>query len=313
VKDALSDLPCFTQIASISKIVSGLSQHCFKVAADNKVYFAKTISNNTEVSVTESAGKSGLSPSLVYHDQHWLITHFIDADNLALNTLKPDNKIHHAIKLMVQCHQLNVKPAELSAKDIIKSLLHNSPYPMGQKTGLLKLADVILAPLNKSRNSVCCHGDLNFSNVLINLEQRTWLIDYECACTAPIEYDLAMFIAVNSLASDDITLIIEQYEVQSAVDVDSKLLNDYLLFCYFINALWYFNTYHEKTDTSGTNTKSTNAKNTYIESKQALLKHGQRQCYALESLLKVEDSPLLSRLGIKFTDILTTFDFSNQT
>jgi thiamine kinase-like enzyme len=253
VKGLLSNLPCFTQIVSISKITSGLSQQCFKVTADNKIYFAKTISDSTEVSVAVSAGKSGLSPRVIYHDYHWLITNFIDADNLELKTIATKDKINQAIKLMVQCHQLKVKPVELSAKDIIKSLLNTPYYLTLQKTALLALADSILAPLNESKNSVCCHGDLNFSNILINIEKSTWLVDYECACVAPIEYDLAMFIAVNSLASDEITLVIEQYELQSSVNVDPKLLNHYLLFCYFINALWYFNQYKKTNNTNDIN------------------------------------------------------------
>jgi thiamine kinase-like enzyme len=308
VEDALSALPCFIQVDSIFKIASGLSQHCFKVTADNKVYFAKSIIDNTEVSVTQCAGKSGLSPSLIYHNQHWLVTQFIDASNLAQSTINTDDKINHAMKLMAQCHQLDVKPAELSTQNIIKSLINNSYYPESQKIVLLQLAKLILEPLNVSQNSVCCHGDLNFSNVLINQVHSTWLVDYECACIAPIEYDLAMFIAVNSLNSNDRGIIVEQYEHQSSVCVKPQLLNHYLLFCYFINTLWYFNTYHEQTYTEESNTGSID-----IKSKQALLKHAQQQLYALHSSLKGDDSRLLSSLGIKLTNILSTFDFSNQT
>ena len=302
MKDGLSALPCFTQIESISKITLGLSQHCFKVNADNKVYFAKTINDTAETSVTRCASEYGLSPLVIYHDKNWLISNFVDADNLAISTISVDNKINHAIKLMVQCHQLKVKPAELSAEDIIKSLLNNPHYSTLQKNALFALADLILSTLNNPKNGICCHGDLNFSNMLINLEQSTWLVDYECACIAPVEYDLAMFIAVNSLASEEITKIIEQYEVQSSINVDPKLLNHYLLFCYFINALWYFNTYHEKALIEDS-----------TEDKQVLSKHVQKQWHGLHSSIKVEDSPLLSRLGIKFTNIFTTLDFSNKT
>ncbi|MDX2368754.1 MAG: phosphotransferase [Colwellia sp.] len=310
MKNALSALPCFTQVESISKITSGLSQHCFKVSADNKAYFAKTISDNTEVPVTLFAGISGLSPSIIYHDQHWLISNFIDADNLALSTIDTDDKINHAIKLMVKCHQLNAKPAALSAKDVIKTLLNNSHYTKSQQVALSQLAKLILDPLIINQNGVCCHGDLNFSNVLINQEHSIWLVDYECASTAPIEYDLAMFIAVNSLDSNDRTTAIEQYEVQSSVSIDPQLLNHYLLFCYFINALWYFNSYHEPPLTEGV-TKGTTEDTT--KNKQALLKYGQTQWHALHSSLKIDNSPLLDRLGIKFTNIFTTLDFSNQT
>ena len=298
MKDTLRVLPCFKQVESISTIPSGLSQHCFKIHADNNIYFAKTIEDNTEISVTACAGKSSLSPNIIYHDQHWLISRFIEADNLALSTLHTDEKIDYSIRLMVKCHQLDIKPVELSPKEIINSLLKNPYYSRLQTKVLLAFTDLIIMPVDETKKGVCCHGDLNFGNVLIDLAQRTWLVDYECACTAPIEYDLAMFIAVNGLASNKISVIIEQYQIQSSVIVDPLLLNSYLRFSYFINALWYFNSYHEEIHT---------------ERKQALLKHAEKQCDALRTSLELVDSPLLSRLSSKLTDILTTFDFSNQT
>jgi len=296
MKDLLSALPCFTQVEKITAITSGLSQSCFKVNADNKVYFAKTITDNIEVPVAVCASKSGLSPSAIYHDQHWLISTFINANTLAQNTMNTKDKIEHAIKLMVQCHQLKIKPVELDVKDIINSLINNSHYSTLQQLALMQFSELILAPLLNIKGGICCHGDMNFSNVLMNQRQRTWLVDFECAYTAPIEYDLAMLIAVNNLASDKIITIIEQYEIHSSVNVDPQLLNHYLLFCYFINALWYFNTYHEKADT---------------ENNQALLNHTKNQWDALQSALKDGDSPLLSSLSIKLTNVLTALNLSN--
>lgn len=296
MKESLLALPCFTQVDQISTISIGLSQSCFKVNADNKLYFAKTITDNIEVSIALCASKSGLSPAVIYHDQNWLICNFIEARNLAHSTIDTKEKIKHAIKLMVQCHQLNIKPAELSAIDVCNTLIKNEHYSTPQQIALLQLAELILVPLSNSINGVCCHGDLNFSNVLMNQGQRTWLVDYECAYTAPIEYDLAMLIAVNSLASDKITIIIEQYEGQSSVKVDPLLLNHYLFFCYFINALWYFNAYH---------------KNANHEDNQALLKNTEKQWHALQLSLKAADSPLLSRLSIKLANVLAALDFNN--
>jgi thiamine kinase-like enzyme len=298
VKSSLYALPCFNHVEKISTVSSGLSQSCFKVFADNKVYFAKTISNNTEVLVAKSASYSDLGPTVIYHDDSWLVSEFIETSNLALSTLNTENKIDKTIKLMVQCHQLNKLPDQLNPKALIYSLIDKLHYSAIQQTALLAFSQLILTPLENTKQGVCCHGDLNFSNVLINQVQRTWLVDYECACSAPIEYDLAMFIAVNNLDNKAIKITIEQYEEQSSVKVDSLLLNHYLLFCYFINALWYFNTYHEKTD---------------VENKQLLLKHAKAQWYALQASLLIDDSSLLSGLGIKFTNILSTFDLSNQT
>lgn len=298
MESALRILPCFNQIERITLIASGLSQHCFKINADNHTYFAKTIDNNTEITVATCASNSGLSPNILYYDQQWLITHFIEAKNLALSTKHIDDKLNDSIKLMAQCHQLTVRPAELSPRDIINALLIDSPCSSIQTTELLAFADLIIMPINDNKNGVCCHGDLNFSNVLINEDQRTWLIDYECACTAPIEYDLAMFIAVNELTDDKTTAIIEQYQVQSCVSVDPLLLNSYLQFCYLINALWYFNSCHEET---------------HIERKHALLKYAEKQWSALQSSLELGNSTLFNSLSSKLTNILPTLNFKNQT
>jgi thiamine kinase-like enzyme len=297
MKKSLWSLPCFTLVDKISTISIGLSQSCFKVNADNKIYFAKTVTDNIEVSIAMCASKSGLSPEVIYHDQDWLICSFIDSKNLAHSKLSTHEKINHAIKLMVQCHQLNSKPTELVEVDVCNTLIKNEHYSMSQQTALFQLAKLILVPLSKSKKDVCCHGDLNFSNVLINNKKRTWLVDYECAYTAPVEYDLAMLIAVNNLARDKVTTIIEQYEMQSSLQIDPKLLNHYLLFCYFINALWYFNTYH---------------KNSNHEDNHALLKNTQKQWGALLASLKVNDSQLLSSLSVKLTDILPALNFKNQ-
>ncbi len=249
MKASLSDLPCFKQVEKVSAITSGLSQSCFKVNADNKVYFAKTITNPIETQVALSAAKQTFSPAVYYHDQHWLITTFIDSNNLANTRVHIDTKITDTIKLMTKCHQLKTKPTKLDPEKTTLQLINNGHYSVQKKTELLRLRESILPLLNHNKNLVCCHGDLNFSNVLINQEQNTWLVDYECACVAPVEYDLAMLIAVNNIAEDKVPVVIEQYEQQShSMNIDIKLLNNYLAFSYFINSLWYSHAYQDSKD-----------------------------------------------------------------
>jgi len=249
VKESLSTLPCFNHVESISTITSGLSQQCFKVSADNQVYFAKTITNKIEVQVASCAAKQGFSPTVYYHDQHWLITSFINTNNLALTKIDHTIKISHGVKLMAQCHQLSTKPTELSPDKITHQLINKNHYSAQKKAELLHLIEPVLSSLNHNKNRVCCHGDLNFSNILIDQEQRTWLIDYECACSAPIEYDLAMFIAVNDIADNKISTIISLYEQQAnSIKIDIKLLCNYLAFAYFINSLWYSHAHQNSND-----------------------------------------------------------------
>jgi len=298
VKNSLKFLPCFDKVDNISEIHSGLSQRCFKIIADNKCYFAKTISNNTEVLVNLCANDCNLSPTVIYHDDNWLISQFIDGSHLGLSTLSIHKKIEYTIQLMVQCHQLPDKPPELSVKNVINDLVNKPYYSTQQINILIQLSELITLPLQHIKKGVCCHGDLNFTNVLIDQKHKTWLVDYECACTAPIEFDIAMCISVNNLNSNELTTLIEQYESQSALIVNPKQLNHYLLFCYLLNTLWYFNTYKETE---------------HIENKSILLKNAKQQCLALQSSLTAEGSSLLSSLSIKLTDILTTFNLNEQT
>ena len=91
--------------------------------------------------------------------------------------------------------------------------------------------------------NVVCHGDLNFTNILHDNDNTAWLIDFECAQLAPPEFDLAMFIAVNNIATQDITHIIAEYSALMPTSrLNKSLLHYYLLFSLLINGLWYLST-----------------------------------------------------------------------
>jgi len=242
VKVLLNNLPCFNHIDNISEITSGLSQHCFKVSANGKTYFAKTIQSNTEVTVALNAAKHNFSPAVVYYDSQWLITDYIESKNLSLSTMTTNQKITEALKMMVSCHQLNAKIARLMPKDIIGELIDENHFSSMQKATLMQLAQQILPLDNDDKNDVCCHGDINFSNVLIDNNNHAYLIDYECSCLAPAEYDLAMFIAINNIDDNKIPAIIHQYQSLLPLKIVShQKLKDYLYFSCFINSLWFYN------------------------------------------------------------------------
>jgi len=246
---ALNSLACFNHIETITPIVAGLSSHCYQVYADNKRFFAKKITSPNESTLSIHAASLNISPKVIYHDKHWLVTQFIDGKNLSLSQHTFDEKILIATKLMAQCHQIVAKPTELAPKSIAHALINKMHLSKMQETELLQITSQLTSQLEHTTNLVCCHGDLNFSNILYSLKKEAHLVDYECGCSAPVEYDLAMFIAVNNFAKDKITTIIELYKAHSFADIDLPLLNHYLLFCYFINGLWYMDAYN-KTDLS---------------------------------------------------------------
>lgn len=245
----LSTLTCFNHIETIVPIVMGLSSQCYQVYADNKVFFAKQLTTTNESILSVAAASKNISPKVIYHDQHWLITQFIVGENLSLCSQTIDEKILITIKLMAQCHQLVASPIELIPEDITHTLINKTHFSTSQKIELQQIANQLISSLEHTTHLVCCHGDVNFSNILLSLKSEALLVDYECACIAPAEYDLAMFIAINGLSKNKITTIVNHYKTHSAIDINITLLNHYLLFCYFINGLWFIDAYH-KTDLS---------------------------------------------------------------
>lgn len=241
----LSKLRCFNHVETVVPIISGLSSQCYQVHADNNFFFAKQLTTENEAALSVNAAFRNISPKVIYHDKHWLITQFIDGENLSNCSQSIDEKILISIKLMSQCHQLETVATALLPKEVTDELIHKVHFSSSQQAELQQIAHQLTCPLIQTTNLVCCHGDLNFSNILFSLKGDTLLVDYECAYTAPAEYDLAMFIAVNGLPKDKITAIIDQYKLLSGININITLLHHYLLFCYFINSLWYIEMYHK--------------------------------------------------------------------
>mgnify|MGYP000150323879 CR=1 FL=1 len=244
---SLSTLTCFKHIRKIVPINAGLSSQCYQVFADNNCFFAKKLTTKNESTVSLNTASQHISPKVIYYDGSGLITQFIDSESLPLTQKTLDEKIIISIELMVKCHQLNLQPATLQPEIIINDLINQPHFSNQQKQTLLQQAKPILMSLNHTENIVCCHGDVNFSNVLIENSNKAWLVDYECAYNAPAEFDLAMFIAVNNIADNKIPFIIEQYKKRPpSLIIDTTRLSSYLIFAYFINSLWYKNAYQSQ-------------------------------------------------------------------
>jgi len=276
---SLYSLPCFSNIIAIERITAGLSSQCYKVITEDQAFFAKVLhcesktaeneaakseaaenkAANNEVNMARLAASGGISPQLIYNDQHWLVTQFIDGEDLSLLTKPLTEKIDIATALLAQCHRLSTKASgliSLSPNDIIASLVAQTQLNVAQRQQLqtisTQLAQRLTQPLatqsNKAQNQLCCHGDLNFSNVLIDNQQESWLLDFECAYLAPAEFDLAMLIAVNNIEFTQREAIITAYRKYNvSTEINRNLLTDYLLFSYFINGLWYLQKYQQQT------------------------------------------------------------------
>ena len=270
--NSLKSLPCFDKIKGISLLANGLSQTSLKVTTTTQLFFAKKLNQdtaNTEVSCALLCARSGtklasgqeskqhLSPPVIYHNRQWLVTEFINGTALADSDLKNNIKISTALTLMAKLHQLPTAVAmqpinQLNTTLSVKRLLTNpAPFISKHSYFLDKVTKSLSASITSliiaaKSPSVLCHGDINFTNILLDEKQKSWLIDFECAHLAPVEFDLAMFIAVNNIADFSITGIVNDYEkLVPSYASNRELLNYYILYSFYINGLWYFENINE--------------------------------------------------------------------
>lgn len=92
--------------------------------------------------------------------------------------------------------------------------------------------------IDQDKSLVLCHGDANFSNVLI-AETGNYLVDFECASWSEREYDLAMLIAINELPLALLSSITTEYKRLSGVEICDAKVRCFLPYCLALNALWF--------------------------------------------------------------------------
>ncbi|MBU2871728.1 phosphotransferase [Colwellia sp. E2M01] len=258
---SLQSLPCFTDIIEVTRFNKGLSHVCFKVTTTVGNYFAKQLRDETavkEASCSVYMANAGLSPDVVYHDKKWLITTFIEGLSVAEIDANLDEQLVIATSIMVRVHHVKSSSfvsankfslpclTELDIASTINDLLTDSNSLEAQQRVLLQDMGKVLASRIDHQKAllntalVFCHGDINYSNLLIDEQQSVWLIDFECVQLAPREFDIAMYIAINNIPFELIDHVISNYQ-QYALEnnINRPLVNLYISYSLLINALWY--------------------------------------------------------------------------
>jgi thiamine kinase-like enzyme len=264
--NSLKSLPCFNDIVEVRLLTDGMSHTCVKVITVEQDFLAKKLNKDTaniEVFSALTCSTSGLSPTVIYHDTEWLVTVFITGTSLAKSELKSSPQISTALTLMAKLHQLEPPqnnqsfPTLDTAKSVNRLFTNPASFNKHERLNLISVTETLTNDINAQIAhcdipNVVCHGDLNFTNILlestitnkdgINNRQKPWLIDFECTHLAPVEFDLAMFIAVNNISPSRLSETITGYnKLVPSYQVNCKLLTFYILYSYFINGLWYIN------------------------------------------------------------------------
>ena len=256
--EQITRLKCFDNIDRVSTIEQGDSHHCFKVVDQNKCYFVKYFDHiehsHQYNQLNKIVADIGLAPALIYNDKFWQVHQFIEGSSLNLWPLSLKEKVEHCLTLMVACHQ-KIDVTKLTQVPVLNFFEVIKPLTKHLTNDQQSLINKIIDMLNNTlliSPSVLCHGDINFSNII--LANKPWLLDFECACIADKEFDLAMMLSVNELLSEATPSVIDSsidyYNERSSANsiIDKEKVMRYLVFSFIINGLWYFESYNNKKD-----------------------------------------------------------------
>ncbi|MDO6425521.1 phosphotransferase [Thalassotalea sp. 1_MG-2023] len=249
-------LTCFASLpCSIDFINQGLSHNNVKVTTFDRhqqvsaQYFVKWFNSDAQTALHEIASaklamQHGLAPKIVYSSDECFVTEFIQGESLQSLLSKQPSQLSSAIRqtavLLAQLHQIpannSCKPFDIHA--LLTTLTADCNVTASQANEISQLI-AQFPRLEHSNAPVICHGDANFSNVLVDITERYWLIDYECSIFTDAEFDIAMCIAINQLDDHAISIMQHVYQQHSGCQLSLSLVNTYQPYCALINALWF--------------------------------------------------------------------------
>lgn len=248
----IKKLPCFSAMAKTTKIEQGCSQPCFYVQDDMHEYFVKRLNPETaeiEVKATTVAAQQLISPKIIFCSNQWLVTEYVQVCPSIELGARNATIASDCLNLMIRFHQVDVDLPKLNIEQTINTLSSAACVNDKQIDTVSTLRDRLLGSLVNQTVLVPCHGDVNYSNVLIS-SNRQWLIDYECACLAEPEYDIAMYMAINHISVDQVDSLLKFYqkETQNQHGLCDVKVTCYLDLSLLINSLWYFGKFKQNND-----------------------------------------------------------------
>lgn len=184
-----------------------------KISYQNKDYLLRCFPDNQstqhriqEVAISKIAGELQISPIVYYHDSscNFQLIEYIEGNTLSPVQLK-HNKVQTALQKSLQTLHEAVIPDSFQAKNIVDSIISfikklnntddwfkniNNLYPLEQWQHWLGL--------QLKENQQCIHNDLNLLNILIDENEKPWLIDWTDAGLGSKYSDYAMLSLFNA-------------------------------------------------------------------------------------------------------------------
>lgn len=254
-------------ITAITPISEGLSQECLLIETKLTAYVVKRFNNTasfkTELSILALLKKGNLTAKLINSHQVEntsliLMTH-LSGKSLKKSSITLLEKLSTATDLLAKFHdELRGYSApeiqSLALEQVLLELLLSAKISPKYEQLVTKIIEKTIKNLSKfdvdELPKTICHGDFNFTNIIGDKPVK--VIDFESASLMPIEYDIAMMMAINKCTLNELNHVISVYKNTTTYnipsqEIDSKIVEQYYIASILINGLWFLSKSNETT------------------------------------------------------------------
>ncbi|KPJ88860.1 MAG: hypothetical protein AMS17_03955 [Spirochaetes bacterium DG_61] len=204
----------------------GITNHNFTVYVDGKPFVVRIpgagtdlfIDRNNELDCSIAAGKTGVSPEVMYHlkPENISVVQFIKGETLSTKKISSSYQL---IKRIVQAirviHEKAVFKSVFNPFNTVRRYMeyvkeYDAPLP-SDIDWMRSLADSIEFAMDRNRPaSVACHNDYLSENFLYD-GQQIWIIDWEYGGMGDPYFDLGDFVAEHPFTREQEEIVITEY------------------------------------------------------------------------------------------------------
>ena len=195
-----------------------------------------------EANNVDTVTQLGLAPEIVWRDDTGLslTTNCSSARPFKLDDMRNESTLTSLVKCIGRLHTGSFKfYGEINLAELIKRHFDQLPEnSVSLLSPYLQIAREKLSILEKQvLQKVPSHNDLVLENLLIQADQRLWIIDWEYSALTSPYWDLATLCNTARFDSTQIQHLLDLYRVE-AFDLNARILRDYQYVLQFLSACW---------------------------------------------------------------------------
>jgi len=218
-----------SDIATIYRITSGISNVNYKITIDGIPYFMRHGDHKHEYEILNQLKDCEWIPKIFRYTSNNLIMNWIDGYHLnRFDAILISNLVNNIQK--IKLNGINVFDIKREL-EICLNYHDNKLMPY-----LHMMINKYLPDYTKPSTLVLCHLDIHNENILIDNDNKPYLIDWEFTCMGDPLLDIASYTITENLSKEDMELLFNSYNVLG------KKCNwiDYITICRLIGIYWTF-------------------------------------------------------------------------